>query len=287
MKKPLPSLKKDGIKPIWCPGCGDYAVYNALNKVLEEMALPPHEIGMVSGIGCSGRFSHYYNVYALHGTHGRAVPTATGLKAARPDLHVIAVGGDGDGLSIGGGHIAHAARKNIDITYLLLDNNIYGLTKGQTSPTTDGTFRTKTAPYGPQDAPLHPLPMFLAYDASFVARVQVLNQPQLRSVLRAALDHRGFSIVQIMSPCVTYQAMPWEVLKTGWEELPDDFPENDKMRAFAAAYSEKPRYSGIFFREIRPTLNDRLDELHATAMKAHDRKPGKTLDIEEIVRQFH
>jgi 2-oxoglutarate ferredoxin oxidoreductase subunit beta len=295
MKKASPSpeqgsaatLKKPGIKPIWCPGCGDYSVFNALVKVLQELEIPPEEIGMVSGIGCSGRFSHYFNAYSLHGTHGRALPTATGLKAARPDLKVFAVGGDGDGLSIGGGHIAHAARKNVDITYLLIDNNIYGLTKGQTSPTTDPAFRTKTAPYGHQYEPLTPLPMFLAYDASFTARVHVLNQNQLRSVIKAAIEHRGFSIVQIMSPCVTYQAMPWEVLKEGWEELPDDHPLDDKMKAMEKAYCEAPRYSGIFYQVDKPSLDDRLEEIKRIALKSQEREDGEYLGIRDIITQFH
>ena len=136
------------IEPVWCPGCGDFGVLSALEKALGELDILPENIIAVSGIGCSGRLSHYLNTYSLHGTHGRALPLALGAKAARPELTVLAMGGDGDGLGIGGGHIAHAARKNVDITYLLLDNRIYGLTKGQSSPTTPIGRKTKTSPWG-------------------------------------------------------------------------------------------------------------------------------------------
>ncbi|MFW6344636.1 MAG: thiamine pyrophosphate-dependent enzyme [Sediminispirochaetaceae bacterium] len=151
------NYRKEGIKPVWCPGCGDYGVLSAVERVFQEMQLPPEYISIISGIGCSGRFSHYFNTYNLHGTHGRVLPTATGVKAAMPELTILGVSGDGDGLSIGGGHISHAARRNLDITYLILDNNIYGLTKGQTSPTTPGGFQSNTSPYGVNEEIMEPV----------------------------------------------------------------------------------------------------------------------------------
>ncbi|AHC16147.1 2-oxoacid:ferredoxin oxidoreductase subunit beta [Salinispira pacifica] len=276
--------KKPTVKPIWCPGCGDYAVYNSLLKALKALEIPKENVAMISGIGCSGRFSHYFNVYGLHGTHGRALPTACGVKAARPDLTVFAVGGDGDGLSIGGGHIVHAARKNVDLTYIIMDNNIYGLTKGQTSPTTEPEFRTKTTPFGPQDDPLEPIPMYLSYGISFIARVQALNQKQMLEVMTRAVEHKGMSMVHIVSPCVTYQAMPWDQLKTGWEELPESHDREDKMEAFRMAYSRDPLYSGIFYEVDKPSLEERLKSQREAALESMDR--DSYMEPDEIVHLF-
>ncbi len=286
MKTPSLNYKKANIKPVWCPGCGDYAVFSALQKSFGELELKPEETVIVSGIGCSGRVSHYFNTYSLHGTHGRAVPTATGVKTVRPDLTVLCVGGDGDGLSIGGGHIAPAARKNIDITYLLLDNSIYGLTKGQVSPTTPETYTTKTTPYGPLEENIEALPIFLAYDISFVARVNALNMKQMVSVITAAIRHKGMSIVYIMSPCVTYPAMPWNSLKEGWEEIPEDHPRDDKMKSLELAYCKSPLYTGIFYDVERPTIGERLDQAKERGLKKNS-KEGDLLTVETILKDFY
>jgi 2-oxoglutarate ferredoxin oxidoreductase subunit beta len=286
MKTPSLNYKKANIKPVWCPGCGDYAVFSALQKSFGELELKPEETVIVSGIGCSGRVSHYFNTYSLHGTHGRAVPTATGVKTVRPDLTVLCVGGDGDGLSIGGGHIAPAARKNIDITYLLLDNSIYGLTKGQVSPTTPETYTTKTTPYGPLEENIEALPIFLAYDISFVARVNALNMKQMVSVITAAIRHKGMSIVYIISPCVTYPAMPWNSLKEGWEEIPEDHPQDDKMKSLELAYCKSPLYTGIFYDVERPTIGERLDQAKERGLKKNS-KEGDLLTVETLLKDFY
>ncbi|MBI9107718.1 MAG: 2-oxoacid:ferredoxin oxidoreductase subunit beta [Spirochaetales bacterium] len=268
MKITPQAYRKEAVKPIWCPGCGDYAVLSALQKSFSALSLKPEEIIMVSGIGCSGRFSHYFNTYALHGTHGRAIPTALGAKAARPDLTVLAVGGDGDGLSIGGGHISHAARKNPDITYLLLDNNIYGLTKGQTSPTTPTGYQSKTAPYGVSEDPMDPIPIFITYGISFIARAHSFDVKQMTALITAAIKHRGMSIVYIHSPCVNYQALSWDKLREQTKELPADFPVDDKMKALVPAYSKDPLYTGVFYKVMKPTLEDRLEIITETARKS-------------------
>lgn len=285
MKETLQVFKKEGITPVWCPGCGDYGVYSALQKAFAQLGLKPEEIVIVSGIGCSGRFSHYFNTYSLHGTHGRAVPTATGVKAVRPELTVLAVGGDGDGLSIGGGHIAHAARRNTDITYLILDNNIYGLTKGQTSPTTREGHKSSTSPYGVAEDILEPIPVFLTYDVSFVARQTSFDLKGLTETLVKAIEHRGMSIVHILSPCVTYKALPWDEIKGSTKPLPEDYTARDKLEALKFGYSKEPVYTGIFYQIDKPTLDDRLKQIEESANKGRGGNALK-LTAREIMEDF-
>jgi 2-oxoglutarate ferredoxin oxidoreductase subunit beta len=196
---------KSGTKPVWCPGCGDFHVFLSLTKAVAQLALPPEQIAVVSGIGCSSRIPAYLNCYGFHGVHGRALPLATGLKVARPDLHVICASGDGDGFSIGGNHLLHACRRNVDITYVVMDNEIYGMTKGQPSPTTAPDFDSKLAPGGPGISPFHPLVIALASGANFVARAFSGDPNGTTKILVDAIQHPGFSFVQILSPCVTFR----------------------------------------------------------------------------------
>jgi 2-oxoglutarate ferredoxin oxidoreductase subunit beta len=285
MKITTQAYEKSGIKPVWCPGCGDYAVLSALKKSFASLSLKPEEIIIISGIGCSGRMSHYLNTYALHGTHGRAVPTALGAKAARPDMTVLAIGGDGDGLSIGGGHISPAARKNPDITYLLLDNNIYGLTKGQTSPTTPEGYQSKTAPYGVGEEPMDPIPIFITYGISFIARAHSFDVKQMTEILTAAIMHKGMSIVYIHTPCVNYQALSWEKLREQTKVLPEEFPVDDKMKALEFAYSKEPLYTGIFFESAMPSLEERLNIITETAGNTRGAK-SVGLSVRQLMEDF-
>jgi 2-oxoglutarate ferredoxin oxidoreductase subunit beta len=196
---------KSGSKPVWCPGCGDFHVFLGFVKAMAALDLEPEQIAVVSGIGCSSRIPAYLNCYGFHGVHGRALPLATGLKVARPDLTVICAGGDGDGFSIGGNHLLHACRRNIDITYVVMDNEVYGMTKGQPSPTTDPDWDSKLAPGGPGISPFHPLVIALASGASFVARAFSGDPNGTAKILADAIAHPGFSFVQILSPCVTFR----------------------------------------------------------------------------------
>ncbi len=161
---------KSDLAPIWCAGCGDYGVLNALYRALGELNVPPAQLAMVSGIGCSGRLPGFVNSYGFHGVHGRVLPLASGVKLGRPELTVIAVGGDGDGLAIGGGHFPHAARRNVDITYIMMDNTLYAQTKGQSSPTSPWEMTTRSEPYGTMEDQLNPVALAVAYDVSFVAQ---------------------------------------------------------------------------------------------------------------------
>jgi 2-oxoglutarate ferredoxin oxidoreductase subunit beta len=196
---------KSGTKPVWCPGCGDFHVFLGITKAIAALGLRPEEIAVVSGIGCSSRIPAYLNCYGFHGIHGRALPLATGLKVARPELTVIAAGGDGDGFSIGGNHLIHACRRNVDITYIVMDNEVYGMTKGQPSPTTDADWDSKLAPGGPGITPFHPLVVALASGANFVARAFSGDPKGTARIVSDAITHPGFSFVQILSPCVTFR----------------------------------------------------------------------------------
>ncbi|MBI5260718.1 MAG: 2-oxoacid:ferredoxin oxidoreductase subunit beta [Bradyrhizobium sp.] len=201
-----PADYKSSVKPVWCPGCGDHSVLLMFQRALAELALPPEQVAIVSGIGCSSRIPAYTNCYGFHGVHGRSLPLATGLKVARPDLTVIVASGDGDGFSIGGNHFLHACRRNIDVTYIVMDNRIYGMTKGQPSPTTEPDWETDIAPEGTGVTPFHPLVIALASGANFIARGFSGDLAGCTRLIVEAVRWPGFSFVQILSPCVTFRA---------------------------------------------------------------------------------
>lgn len=282
MKNTLRDYKSD-IKPVWCPGCGDYGVLTALQRALLALNIPPKDIISVSGIGCSGRFSHFLNSYSFHGTHGRALPTAVGAKTANPDCTVLVAGGDGDGLGIGGGHISPVARKNVDLTYILIDNRIYGLTKGQASPTTPIGTKTKTSPLGVYESTLDVLPVFLAYDISFIARSFSTNMKQMTEIMQAAIAHKGMSMVYVMSPCVTFPVLKSKEMKEMYQPLPDDYDPTNKMKAFEMAYKSDPMYSGIFYQVSKPTLDEQLESDYKRATRYNKNKP---YSVEEILNSF-
>jgi 2-oxoglutarate ferredoxin oxidoreductase subunit beta len=194
----------------WCPGCGDYSILAQMKKVLPTLGLAPEQIVFVSGIGCSSRFPYYLNTYGVHSIHGRAPAVATGLKLARPELSVWVITGDGDGLSIGGNHLIHALRRNLDINILLFNNQIYGLTKGQFSPTSPQGQVTRSTPYGSLDAPLNPLTLALGAEASFVARSVDVWPRHLAETLKRASAHRGTSFVEIYQNCNIYNDLAFE-----------------------------------------------------------------------------
>ncbi len=200
-----PNDFKSGVKPIWCPGCGDYGVLSALTKAFTRLNCAPEKIAVVSGIGCAARIPAYVNAYGLHGLHGRALPTAAGLKLARPDLTVIATGGDGDIYSIGGNHFIHACRRNVDMTLIVMDNRIYGMTKGQPSPTTEPDFPTHLYPAGTHMQPLDGMSLALVAGANFVARAFTGDPNDLAEIMVEAIRHPGFSVIEVLSPCVTFR----------------------------------------------------------------------------------
>ena len=235
--------------PTWCPGCGYFGIHFGINDAIRQLNLPHHQVVVVSGIGCAGRYPFFSNVYGLHTVHGRALPVATGVKLARPELTVLAVGGDGDGLGIGGGHLPHMARRDIDINYVLFDNSIYGLTKGQTSPTSPLGFKTKSSPEGNVDRPLNATLLALTYGASFVARLFAGDPAGITRALMEGVRHRGFSFYHVYTSCVTFdkQFKTWENLKKRVRPLEAEYDPSDLRGAIGRVLDDDDSI-GIFYR---------------------------------------
>jgi 2-oxoglutarate ferredoxin oxidoreductase subunit beta len=260
---------KSGIKPVWCPGCGDFSVLSALTKALAELQARPEQVAVVSGIGCSSRIPAYLDTYGFHGVHGRALPLATGLKLARPDLTVIVAGGDGDGFSIGGNHFLQACRRNVDLTYLVMDNQVYGMTKGQASPTTEPDWeRGKLTPGGPGINPFQPLVIALASGANFIARASSSDPNGAARLLVEAIRHPGFSFVQMMSPCVTFRPEQRE-----WKNLVRPAPvEATDQPAIAARrlLTDDSFYLGVLYRGQRRPYSARPGQARAAPVQLEE-----------------
>ncbi|MFC5472096.1 2-oxoacid:ferredoxin oxidoreductase subunit beta [Cohnella suwonensis] len=225
---------RNNVKPNWCPGCGDFSVQAAIQRAAANVGLEPEQLAVISGIGCSGRISGYINAYGLHGIHGRSLPIAQGVKLANRELTVIASGGDGDGFAIGMGHTVHAIRRNLDITYIVMDNQIYGLTKGQTSPRSAEGFKTKSTPEGSIESTLSPLEIALSAGATFVAQSFSSDLKQLTSLIEQGLNHKGFSLINVFSPCVTFNKVnTYDWFKENIVNL-EQFPDYDPSNRIAA-----------------------------------------------------
>jgi 2-oxoglutarate/2-oxoacid ferredoxin oxidoreductase subunit beta len=248
--------------PTWCPGCGYFSMTEGLALALNRLGLAHKDVVIVSGIGCASRFPFFMDTYGFHTLHGRTLPVATGIKLANDKLTVIAIGGDGDGFAIGGGHIPHAARRNVDMTYLLFDNGIYGLTKGQVSPTSVMGFKTKTSPYENRDQPLNPLMMLLAYGASWVGQAYAGEPHHLTDMIAESLAHRGFSYLHILSPCVTFDKTSKTYQNLGMQvrHLSAEHDSTNLMAAMAEAMDTNTPALGVLFQKPRPTLGDTMDE---------------------------
>ncbi len=244
---------KSHVKPTWCPGCGDFGVLASLYRALAQLELDPAHTLVVSGIGCSSRLPFFVKTYGFQTAHGRVLPVAMGAKIANPDLTVIAVGGDGDGFSIGAGHLAHAVRRNPDITYVVMDNEVYGLTKGQTSPTSPLGFRTKSTPLGSSDAPINPMAWALSSGASFAARGFSGNPQHLADLIVEGIQHPGLAFIQTMSPCPTFYNT-FDLWRPLIEDLPEDHNPSDLIQALAQALRVDAIPVGVFYRKLRPTL---------------------------------
>jgi 2-oxoglutarate ferredoxin oxidoreductase subunit beta len=198
---------KSDLKPVWCPGCGDFSVLSSITKALADIGTPPHLCAVISGIGCSSRIPAYTNCYGFHSIHGRGLAVAAGVKLARPDLTVLAAGGDGDGFSIGGNHFIHACRRNVDMTYVVMNNRVYGMTKGQPSPTTEADWDASAMapPGGTGVSPFHPLGVALSAGANFLARGFSGDPNGVAALIAQGIEHPGFSFIEVLSPCVTFR----------------------------------------------------------------------------------
>lgn len=238
------------IRPIWCPGCGHFFVLRALAKAFTCLKIPNEQIGLISGIGCSSRIPAYMDVYGFHGVHGRALALGAGLKIARPDLHVIVAGGDGDGYSIGGNHFIHACRRNMDMTYIVMDNEVYGMTKGQPSPTTEPDWQSKLSPHGTGIRTFNPLGIALASGASFIARGFAGDQNGLNKLIVDAIEHKGFSLVEVKTPCVTFRPEEKEWQKTMRRMNVE--PTSDIVEAAQTIHSSDGLDTGVFYQVKLP-----------------------------------
>jgi 2-oxoglutarate ferredoxin oxidoreductase subunit beta len=241
---------RNNVKPNWCPGCGDFSVQAAIQRAAANVGLQPDNLAVVSGIGCSGRISGYINSYGFHGIHGRSLPIAQGVKMANRDLTVIASGGDGDGFAIGMGHTIHAIRRNIDITYIVMDNQIYGLTKGQTSPRSDAGFVTKSTPKGSIESALSVMEMALTAGATFVAQSFSTDLKDLTALIEAGINHKGFSLINVFSPCVTYNKVnTYDWFKENLTKLAnvEGYDANNKELAMQTLMKHKGLVTGLIY----------------------------------------
>jgi 2-oxoglutarate ferredoxin oxidoreductase subunit beta len=274
---------RSDLKPIWCPGCGDYGVLQAMYRALAAVGRPPHEIAFVSGIGCSSRIPGYTTAYGFNSVHGRALPIAQGIKLAKPELLVLVAGGDGDGFSIGGGHVAHAIRRNVDLTYVVMDNQVYGLTKGQLSPTSGHGRVTSSSPFGSLEQPVNPLLYVLGYGAGFVAQGTPADMAGLAAVIEEAIRYPGFAFVNVQSPCVTFGDPEWQLRQHKAVKQPLDALAHDpadRLRAMALAQEYGSRlYTGVFYRDPLPppTYEQGVAERHQ-ALRPQAPPPERILD---------
>lgn len=244
------------LRPVWCPGCGDYGVLAALCQALATLNIPHERLVVVSGIGCSSRLPGYIHSYGFHGIHGRAVPLATGIKLSRPELTVLVTMGDGDAYSIGGNHLIHAARRNLDLTCVIMNNQTYGMTRGQVSPTTPFGDQTSTTPYGSIDSPLHPLLLALAAGATFVARDVSWDAKRLAAVLMRGIQHRGLSVIDVLSPCVVFRPEDRAYWKDHVGAEGAQPASADRFDAMRRATADGGLRLGIFYEERRSTYED-------------------------------
>jgi 2-oxoglutarate/2-oxoacid ferredoxin oxidoreductase subunit beta len=257
------------IKPNWCPGCGDFSVLAAIQKSAVNLNIEPEDMALISGIGCSGRISGYVNVYSMHTMHGRALAVAQGVKLANPDLHVICAGGDGDGFGIGLNHFAHAARRNVDLTYIVMDNQIYGLTKGQMSPTSPQGMETKSSPCGNPEQPINPLQIALASGASFIAQAFSGDVKQLTFLIEQGMKHKGFAFINVFSPCVTFnKILTFEFFKKNLVNLDEREGYNPSNRgmAFNVVEETSSMFTGVLYRNERKVLTESLPKGSGTNM---------------------
>ena len=256
---------KGRVAPDWCPRCGDFGVLNSLQRAVFELGLKPHEILCVSGIGCSSNLPGYFNAYGMHTLHGRSLPVATGAKLGNHHLTVIATGGDGDGYGIGGNHLMHTARRNIDMTYLVMNNQIYGLTTGQISPTSRLDMKTKSTPFGNLEFPINPITSAIMNGATYVARGYSADVKHLTELLKNGIQHKGFSLIDVFSPCVTFNLdNDFAFFKPRIRKLEDEGhdPSDWKEACEKAMAWGDEIYIGLFLENDRPSL-DSLEQVLA------------------------
>ena len=276
-----PNDYKSDLKPVWCPGCGDFGVLNSLYRSMAELSLDPHETVVVSGIGCSSRLPGYVEAYGFNSLHGRALPIATGIKLANPKLNVVVVGGDGDGIAIGGNHFLHTARRNADLTYIIMDNEIYGLTKGQAAPTTPLGDKTKSTTYGNPEAGVDPCSLAITFGATWVGRAFSGDIKGTAELMKAALQHQGFAFLNIISPCVTWRGDDQhKELRAKLRPLPADHDRTNVTAALTYTNEQGVLTAGVLYDVEKPTLAGEMAHIAARAVTRG------TASREDLLRAF-
>jgi 2-oxoglutarate/2-oxoacid ferredoxin oxidoreductase subunit beta len=281
---------KGKVEPDWCPGCGDFGVLNALKQAIAELGLYPHEVMTISGIGCSSNLPGYINTYGMHTLHGRSLAVATGAALANHELKVVVTGGDGDGYGIGGNHFVHSIRRNVDLTYIVMDNQIYGLTTGQTSPTSIKGMKTKSTPIGSVENPINPIPLAIAAGATYVARGYTGQIKHLVGLIKGGMMHKGFALIDCFSPCVTFNHdNTHDFFKQRTVKLED---EGHDPTDFHAAIEQGYRWGeqipiGLFWkRDDLPSL-DQLEPVLASGGALARRPLGVEPELaEKLVREL-
>jgi len=285
-RKPLTKKDVSADHPTWCPGCGDFSVLALYFKLIEKRKMFHEKITTVAGIGCSSRFPYFVQGHGAHYIHGRALPFASGISLSRPDLHVFVFGGDGDAFSIGGNHFNHTARRNIKMTYVVMDNMVYGLTKKQTSPTSPIGFKSKTDIWGNQDRPINPMKQAISAGATFVARTTHTNPNHVLAMMEAAMDHNGFSFIECLSECVEFYEGAFDnsnPRKGGkFVEIPKEHDVTDEYAAYRLADEPAPGRFGIFYKADRPTKNQN----EAQVITDHRAKVGTLADWQILQKSF-
>jgi 2-oxoglutarate ferredoxin oxidoreductase subunit beta len=263
-----PADYKSDLKPVWCAGCGDFGALASLHRAMAKLQLEPWNTVVISGIGCSSRLPGYVSTFGFNGVHGRALTLASGVKLARPELTVVAVGGDGDGIAIGGNHFLHAARRNLDVAYFMMDNEVYGLTKGQAAPTTPSGDKTKSTLWGNPEAAVDPCELAISFGATWVARGFSGDPKMLVDLMVAAIEHPGFAFLNVMSPCVTWRGdEQFKMLKAKLAFLPPTHDRTDRSAAFRYTRETEVMTTGVLYEVRQPSLCERMDEVRK---KAHE-----------------
>ncbi|MFP3846519.1 2-oxoacid:ferredoxin oxidoreductase subunit beta [Priestia filamentosa] len=280
---------RNDVKPNWCPGCGDFSVQASIQRAAANLGLLPENMVVVSGIGCSGRISGYIRSYGLHGIHGRSLPIAQGVKMANRDLTVIASGGDGDGYAIGVGHTIHAMRRNIDLTYIVMDNQIYGLTKGQTSPRSATGFVTKSTPRGTIEKTLSPTELAVTSGATFVAQGFSADLKGLTALIEAGIQHKGFSFINVFSPCVTYNKVnTYDWFKEHLTNLTEieDYDSSSRELAMETLIEHESLVKGIIYQDKERQSYQDLANGYAEQPLAHSNINLHTSYFEKLMTEF-
>ncbi|ELZ43156.1 2-oxoglutarate ferredoxin oxidoreductase subunit beta [Halorubrum californiense DSM 19288] len=277
---------KSDKQPTWCPGCGDFGTMNGMMKALANTGNDPDNTFVVAGIGCSGKIGTYMYSYALHGVHGRALPVGIGAKLANPNLEVMVAGGDGDGYSIGAGHFIHAVRRNVDMTYVVMDNRIYGLTKGQASPTSREDFETSTTPEGPKQPPVNPLALALAAGGTFIAQSFSSDSQRHTEIVQKAVEHDGFGFVNVYSPCVTFNDVDT------YDYFRDTIVDLDETDHDPTAYDDatdmimdgNKEYQGVLYQDEHSVAYEEREGLSDNMAVIPDGAPDNATNL---VREFY